>query len=248
MYNPFSLENKTILITGASSGIGKATALECARMGAKVIITGRNEGRLNETFSALEGSGHRIIVATLENEEGIDLLVAGLPELNGIVNAAGMLKIVPFQFINRDAINEIFNLNFFSPVLLSQKIIKSKKLVKQSSVVFVSSIDGTHTTHIGNSIYSSTKGALCSIVRSMALELASKKIRVNSVLPGMIQTPMINFENLSEEQKQSELKLYPLKRFGEPVEVAHSIIYLLSDASSWVTGTGMVIDGGYTLL
>lgn len=246
-YNPFSLNGKTILVTGASSGIGRATAIECSRMGANVIITGRNENRLQETYDMLDGSSHQKVVVDLNHEEAILKVTESMPTIDGIVHSAGIVKTLPFHFINGDDLKEVFTINFVSPVLLSQKIIKAKKLSKGGSIVFISSIDGTNVAHIGNSLYSSSKGAVNSMVRSMALELSAKKIRVNCVSPGMINTPLIFTEAITQEQIESEAKLYPLKRYGKPEEIAYAVVYLLSDACSWVTGTNLIIDGGFTL-
>ena len=248
MYNPFTLQDKTILVTGASSGIGKATAIECAKMGATVVITGRNEERLKDTYIQLEGKGHLMFVVDLIVENELNVLVEKLPVLNGIANVAGIVKTLPFPFVNKMELSNIFELNFFSPVILSQKIIKAKKIAKEASIVFVSSIDGPLIVHAGNSMYAASKAAISAIAKNMAIDLAPKKIRVNSILPGMTDTAMIHQENFSSEQKDADMKLYPLKRYGKPEEIAFGIIYLLSDASSWVTGTNLVIDGGFTLL
>ncbi|MDR2942399.1 MAG: SDR family oxidoreductase [Treponema sp.] len=248
MYNPFSLTGKIILVTGASSGIGRAIAVECSKMGASVIIIGRNEERLNRTFELLEGCDHKKIICDLSSEESINELVAQLSILNGIVHVAGIVKTLPFQFVSSKEINNIFSVNFLAPVLLSQTIIKKKKISKDSSIVFISSIDGPVTVHAGNSMYAASKGAITAIAKNMAVDLASKKIRVNCILPGMIETPLIHTGNITQEQLDIDMKLYPLKRYGKPEEIAYAVIYLLSEASSWVTGSNLVIDGGFTLL
>lgn len=247
MYNPFSLYGKTILVTGASSGIGRATAIECSKLGAKLIITGRNIERLDETWEQLEGEGHLKIIAnlTIENQQGD--IVNSLPEIDGLVNSAGILKSLPFNFIRKKDLLEVFDTNFFAPVLLSQRIIKARKFKKGGSIVFISSIEGPLITHTGNSIYSASKSAVSAIAKSMAIELASKSIRVNCVLPGMTETPLINIDFITKDQVEADKSLYPLRRYGKAEEIALSVIYLLSDASSWVTGSNLVIDGGITL-
>jgi len=248
MYNPFTLKGKTILITGASSGIGKATALECSKLGASLIIIGRDKQRLSATYSELDGNNHIQINADLTDESTIDKVIDELPCIDGIANIAGIVKTLPFHFISKKELDKVFDVNFFAPVLLSQKIIKKKKLNKDSSIVFVSSIDGPITAHIGNSIYSASKGAISAISRNMAVDLASKKIRVNSVLPGMTETPLIHGDGITQEQLDIDKNLYPLKRYGDPKEIAWAIIYFLSDASAWTTGSQLIVDGGFTLL
>jgi len=248
MHNPFSLEGKTILVTGASSGIGRAIAIECSKMGAKLIITARNEERLNETLSQMEGSGHSIIIADLNNEKDRQTLIEQSPNLNGLVNCAGLINTLPFQFVTEDILKSVMNVNFTAPVLISIELIKRKKILKNSSIVFISSISGVLCVAVANSIYSASKGAINGMAKNMAVDLASKGIRVNSVNPGMIETHIFDAGTVTPEQLEEDKKRYPLKRHGKPEEVAYAVIYLLSDASSWVTGSNLVIDGGYTLL
>ena len=247
-YNPYSLEGKTILVTGASSGIGKATAIECSKLGARVVITGRDEARLQQTLSSLEGEGHVVNTADLGEDDGIRFLVERVPVLNGIVHAAGISDTVLFQFLKKERLENIFNINFFAPVVLSQLLLKKKLLQKGGSIVFLSSIDGPVTAHIGNSMYSATKGALSAMMQNMSIELASKGIRVNAVLPGMTETPLIHNDDITQEQLNKDMELYPLKRYADPREIAWAIIYLLSDASTFTIGASLVVDGGFTIL
>lgn len=247
MYNPFSLEGKTILVTGASSGIGKATAIECSKMGAKVVITGRNKERLNDTFSLLEGDNHIQIIADLGDEASFSNLISEIPKLDGLVHSAGLTKNVPFQFATRDNINEVMDVNFFAPAELSRLLIKSKRISKSGSIVFISSVSGVMCSAPASSIYSSSKGAVNGLIKGMALDLAPKQIRVNSVNPGVVETNIFDAGVVSEEQLEENKKQYPLKRFGKPTDIAFAVIYLLSDASSWVTGSNLLIDGGLTL-
>ena len=247
-YNPYSLEGKTILVTGASSGIGKATAIECSKLGARVVITGRDEARVQQTLSSLEGEGHVVITADLGEDDGIRFLVERVPVLNGIVHAAGISDTVLFQFLKKERLENIFNINFFAPVVLSQLLLKKKLLQKGGSIVFLSSIDGPVTAHIGNSMYSATKGALSAMMQNMSIELASKGIRVNAVLPGMTETPLIHNDDITQEQLNKDMELYPLKRYADPREIAWAIIYLLSDASTFTIGASLVVDGGFTIL
>ena len=247
MINPFSLEGRTVLVTGASSGIGRTTAIECSQMGANVIITGRDQARLDEVFSELEGEGHQAVIADLTQEEQLQGLLGQLPVVDGVVLCAGQGTVVPFKMADRKKQDPIFEINYFAPVELLRQLLKKKKLANGASVVFVSSIGGVDSITIGNSIYGASKAALNSAMRFCALELAPKKIRVNSVCPGMVNTKLIKGGAVSEEQHQADMQKYPLKRYGEPEDVANGIIYLLSNASSWVTGHSLVIDGGYTL-
>ena len=246
-YNPFSLKGKTILVTGASSGIGQATAIECSKLGASLVITGRNKDRLQETFSQLEGDSHMSIPAELTNQEDVSNLISSLPSLDGLVLCAGIGMTRPFPFCTRDQLDNVYNVNFFAPTELFRLLVKKKKMNKNSSVVCVSSVAGIKSYNKGNGIYGSSKAALNSIMKFCAIELAPKKIRVNSVNPGMVNTKLIQEGTITEEQFQLDMEKYPLKRYGEPIDIAHGIIYLLSDASSWVTGHSLVIDGGYTI-
>lgn len=249
-YNPFSLEGKTILVTGASSGIGKATAIECSKMGATVILTGRNQERLDETLSELKAYsalGHKRVVADLSNTNAIERLVDELPLLDGVVCNAGVQKTLPVQFITKQELENILNVNTIAPVLIIRLLLKKKKISKGASIVFTSSIGGVYTTTMGNTMYGISKGGINAFMKGVALELAIKGIRSNSVNPGLVETNLVSGIPVAEEDIKRNMEKYPLKRFGRPEEIAYAIIYLLSDASSWVTGHSLVIDGGITL-
>lgn len=245
-YNPFSLEGKTILVTGASSGIGQATAIECSKMGAKVVITGRNEQRLEETFNMLSGEGHIKVLADINSEEEIQKLVDECPILDGLVNNAGRGKSKPVNFIKMEDMHDVYQTNLFGVALLTKQLLKKKKIAKQGSIVFTSSIS-SYMTAPGLAIYASSKAAVSAYMRTCAVELGSKGIRANAVLPGMVETKLINSGTYTDEDKKNDLNLYPLGRYGNPNDIAYAIIYLLSNASAWVTGTEMIIDGGRTL-
>ena len=245
-YNPFSLEGKTVLVTGASSGIGQATAIECSKMGARVVVTGRNEERLNETFTQLEGEGHMKIMANLNLQSDIDALVEACPVLDGLVNNAGRGKSKPVNFLKLEDLQDVFQTNLFGVALLTKGLLKKKKLSKGSSIVFTSSIS-SHMTAAGLSIYASSKAALCGYMRTCAIELGAKGIRANAILPGMVETKLINSGTYTDEDKQNDLTLYPLGRYGRPEEIALAMVFLLSDASAWITGSEMIIDGGRSL-
>lgn len=248
MYNPFSLNGKTILITGATSGIGRTTAIECSKLGARIIVTGRNEERAKETLSMLEGEGHRSILADMSVRESIEQLVDEIPVIDGFVCNAGYNFVQLVQFIKAEDMEDIFRVNIEGPIYLTRCLVKRKKLAKDSSMVFTSSVSARGICYHGNSLYSATKAALTAFMRNISLELASKHIRCNSVAPGLIETPLKEKKTeISEEQWEENKRLYPLGRYGNPQDVAYAIIYLLSDASCWVTGTEMVIDGGRSL-
>ncbi|MBR5716319.1 MAG: SDR family oxidoreductase [Bacteroidales bacterium] len=244
-YNPFTLEGKTILVTGASSGIGRATAVECAKLGSRVVISGRNKERLAETFSQLEGEGHLQIVADLSKQEDIDNLVAQTPALNGLVNNAGQNSLVTVNYIERTDLDTIYQTNVFAPILLTKGLLKKRKILKGGSIVFTSSIASSLSTP-GSCLYASTKASVSSFMRSCAVELGGRGIRSNAVLPGTIETSL-GIGNVPDELFAKDKDLYALKRYGKPEEVAYAIIYLLSDAAAWVTGTSLVIDGGRLL-
>lgn len=243
-YNPFSLEGKIILVTGASSGIGRAIAIECSRMGANVIITARNEQRLQETLAQMEGK-HEYIVADLLRDEDITQLVNCIDSVTGIVNCAGITQTLPFQFVDTPALSNIMSVNFITPTILTARLVKQKKISKGGSIVFISSVSGKFVSIPANSMYTASKGAIDGIAKGMALDLAPKKIRVNTINPGMIETNIMSSGVVSEEQLTEDAKTkYPLKRYGKPEEVAYIAVYLLSDASVWMTGSNIVIDGG----
>lgn len=250
MYNPFSLLGKNILVTGASSGIGRAIAIECSKMGAIVLLTARNEERLQETLQQMENvEKHSVVQADLSNEEDIERLVSSVSyKLDGIVQCAGFTIPKPFQFVSKEDVKGIMAVNFEAPVYLTQLLLKKKKINKSSSIVFISSISGVYISSVAGSLYSASKGAINGIVKGLAIELSTKNIRVNCVNPGMILTDIFKEGIITKEQLEEDAKKYPLKRYGKPEEVAYAVIYLLSDASAWVTGTNLLIDGGYTLL
>ena len=247
-YNPFTLLDKTILITGASSGIGKAAAIECSKMGAKVIITARNVERLEQTIKQMAGSDHEYIQADLSRYEDIKKLVNNVSEIDGLVNNAGISKPTLTQFISEEVVNDIFLVNTFAPIYLTQGLLKQKRIKNKGSIVFTSSISGLACSEVGESLYSASKAAINGFVKGAAIELATKGIRLNTVNPGLIDTNIFDEGIITKEQLEEKKKKYPLRRFGKPEEVAYAIIYFLSDASLWTTGANLIIDGGYTLI
>ena len=248
-YNPFSLQGKTVLVTGASSGIGRETAVVCSRMGAAVVITGRNEERLQQTFDELnpDVEGHMQLLADVTRAEDVERLVAALPKLDGAVLCAGNSTTLPLQFGTREKFDNMFNVNFFAPVELMRLMYKKKVLQKGASVVLIASIGGTHSFMPGNGVYGASKAALNSVMKYAAREYASRRVRVNSICPGMVDTPLIHRGTITEEQLAEDAKRYPLGRYGQPGDIANGAVFLLSDASSWLTGHDLVIDGGFSI-
>ena len=247
MHNPFTLQDKTILVTGASSGIGQCVSIVCSKMNARLVITGRNEERLNETYEKLMGEGHRAVIADLSTQEGVDYLVSNCEQLDGVVHCAGIPKICPVKRLNRGLLYDIVNTNELAPILLTAALLKNSKLQKQSSIVFIASIAGVFRAgSVGDSDYSATKGALSGFAMTAAKELGPQEIRVNTICPAVVETPILanSYNMMTEEEIKKKLSSYPLRRFGRPEDVANGVVYLLSDASSWVTGINLAIDGG----
>lgn len=249
MYNPYSLEGKTILVTGASSGIGQSIAEECARMGARLVITARNEERLKKVYSSLSGEGHQYVVADLSRYEDIQQLVDLCPKLDGVSNNAGIIRVILVKFINQEYLDDIFNTNTVGPILLTNLLVKKKKLNKNASLVFTSSLSGVYCVHYGESMYAASKGAISGFAKGAALDLSSQGIRVNCVNPGIVQTNIFQTAGvITEDDLAEKVKLFPLKRIGVPADIAYAHIFLLSNASSWITGINLPVDGGYILI
>ena len=253
MYNPYSLAGKNILVSGASSGIGRTTAIECAKLGASVIVTARNEERLSAVFAELaidSGQHHKMIISDLNTVDGINTLIEHLTEIDGLSSNVGIsLGSIPIKFISDEAVEKVWQVNTFSQVKLIRGLIKKKKLKKNSSIVFTSSVGGVTAFNVGNSVYGMSKAALDSFMKFCAVDFASRGIRCNSVCPGMIETPMNGGEGaLNDEDYKKDMEHYLLKRYGRPEEVAWSITFLLSDASSFITGVSLSVDGGLSII
>lgn len=246
-YNPFSLAEKTILITGASSGIGRAIAIECSKLGAQVIITGRDKLRLAETLNSLKDGSRLSVACDLNDKNQVYAMVDSLPQLDGFVANAGCNRRMLCQFIKEDNLEIVIQTNLISPILLTKALLKGKKIKKEASIVFTSSIAVYHSS-IGDSVYSASKGGIQSFSKVLALELAGKKIRVNTIQPGMVRTGFVENSVLSEDEYAADEKKYPLGRYGRPEDIAHAATFLLSDASSWMTGSSIIIDGGISLI
>lgn len=242
-FNPFTLDGKTILVTGASSGIGRGIAIACSKMGASVIVNGRNEQRLSETMSEMEGDDNLSLAADLSDNVALAEMVAKLPKLDGIVHCAGIGQRILCKQLQESDLENMMNVNFKAPVMLQTEILKQKKINKSASIVFIASIACDSPT-IGNAMYSASKGAIISYANCLALELAPRLIRVNCILPAMIWTDLIFKGGITEEELKEDEKKYPLKRYGKPEDIANLSIYLLSDAAAWMTGSSIKITGG----
>ncbi len=244
-YNPFSLQDKVILITGAAGAVGRATSVECARLGARLILSDIDEDGLAGTLGLLEGRDHSCHAADLTCQEDVDGLVAALPQLDGFVSNAGVSKPVPVKLINKEDLERIMSVNTFAPVCLTQRLLRKKKFNAGASLVFTSSVSGLYVTAPGNAMYGASKGALQVFMKNVALECAPR-IRCNCVSPGMVNTQFAG-GYYTDEDLARDVETYPLKRYGEPRDVALATVYLLSDASSWVTGQSLVVDGGKSI-
>ena len=242
-YNPFSLEGKTILVTGASSGIGRGIAIACSKMGATVVLNSRNKEKLNDTLSNLASGGHTVVAADLNNREAVAKMVFSLPMLDGVVHCAGIGQRVLCKVATEKDVDDVMDTNFKAPVLLQTELQKQKKISKGASIVFIASV-ATWSPSIGNAFYSASKGAIVSYSNCLALELAPRKVRVNCISPAMVWTDLVLQEDVTIEQLKVDEQKYPLKRYGTPEDIANLAIYMLSDASAWMTGSNVKISGG----
>lgn len=251
-YNPFNLENKVIIVTGASSGIGAQCAIDCSKMGAKVVLVARNEERLLHTLSQMEGKGHLVLPLDLslskDLKEIVKDVVSKMGQINGVVNCAGMSSVTPLKLVTGELLDLFFRTNVYSAINLSKEITRVGNYDKEGgcSIIFLSSIMGL----VGEkckTLYSATKGALIAATRSMACELAKNKVRVNVVSPGAIETPInAKLPHMADPALRKELEDKHLLGLGECSDISNACIYLLSDAARWVTGQNLVVDGGYT--
>lgn len=242
-FNPFSLKDKTVLVTGASSGIGQGIALLCSKMGATVVINGRNETRLQDTLSQMEGKDNIIAQGDLSDFASLSELVSKMPKLDGVVHCAGIGSRVLCKMMQESDLDQTMSVNFKAPVMLQTELLKQKKINKNGSIVFIASM-AQDSPSIGNALYAASKSAIISYAQCLQLELAPRLIRVNCISPAMVWTDLIFKGGITEEQLQEDEKKYPLKRYGHPEDIANLAVYLLSDASSWMGGSNIKITGG----
>lgn len=246
MNNSFSLQGKTILVTGASSGIGRAIAIACAEAGASVVLNGRNQQRLQATLEALTGDGHLVIAVDLTDSKQRQALAEQVPVLDGVVHCAGIGSRVLCKMLEEQDVNRVMQVNFEAPVLLQAELLREKKIAKEASIVFIASAAATMPS-VGNAIYSASKAATIAYAKCLAQELANRKIRVNCISPAMVWTDLA-LVGATEEQLREAEQNYPLKRYAQPEDIAPMAVYLLSDAASWVTGSNMELTGGAQML
>ena len=252
-YNPFSLENKVILVTGASSGIGRQCAIDCSKMGARVVLVARNEERLKQTLEQCEEpSRHIILPVDLSSSDGlkeaIKDVVAKVGKINGVVNCAGMSSVTPLKLVTDELLDQFFRTNVYSAINLSKEVTRAGNYDKECgcSIIFLASIMGLCGEKC-KTMYSATKGALIAAARSMACELAKNKVRVNVISPGAIETPInAKLPHMADPELRKELENKHLLGLGECSDIANACIYLLSDAAKWVTGQNIIVDGGYS--
>lgn len=242
MENRFSLAGKTILVTGASSGIGRSIAIACAEEGAIIVLNGRNQARLQATKDALKGDGHIIIPADITDSIQRQALSEQVPALSGVVHCAGIGSRVLGKMLDEDDVRRVMNANFEAPVLLQAELLREKKIAKEASVVFLASAAASMPS-IGNAIYSASKAAMIAYAKCLAQELASRKVRVNCISPAMVWTDLA-LVGATEEQLRNAEQSYPLKRYAQPEDIAPMAVYLLSNASEWVTGSNFELTGG----
>lgn len=242
-FNPFSLGGKTILVTGASSGIGRGVAVVCSKMGAEVVIGGRNKSKLQETLSLMEGQNHSMMVGDLTDTTSLHSMVEQLPKLDGVVHCAGIGQRTPCKMLREEDVEGVMNVNFKAPVLLQSELLQQKKVNKNASIVFIASI-ASWSPSFGNSVYSASKGAIISYANCLSIELAPRQIRVNCISPAMVWTDLIMQEGVDVDKLKEDESRYPLKRYGTPEDIANLAVYMLSDASAWMTGSNVKISGG----
>lgn len=252
-FNPFSLEGKVIVISGAASGIARQCAISCSRMGGKLILLDLNAEGLQETMGMVERPEEHYwaSVNLLEYEKVGEIIkeaVAKVGRINGLLNCAGISTTNLFKLTKPEELDKFFHVNVYTGYFLAQECTKMGNLSKEGgSIVFFSSVAGSYG-EVGKSTYGMTKAALLNLAKHLACEMARKNVRVNSISPGAICTPInMNLPHMKDPEKRARLEAQHLLGLGKTDDVANACIYLLSDASKWVTGTNIFIDGGFSV-
>lgn len=243
--DPYSLAGKRLLVTGASSGLGRAIAIACAGRGAAIVATGRDEPRLGDTRAALEGDGHAVVVADLNEAEGRNKVIAACGTLDGIVHSAGISRLSPMRLATPQHLADVWKINYEAPMLMTQKLLAKNLVAANGSILFMSSI-AAYIGVAGVGAYSGTKAALIATMRCMAMEVAKRGIRVNCLAPALVETPLLAATESVVASLDAQRAAYPLG-FGKPADVANAAVFFLSGASRWITGTTLVMDGGLTI-
>ncbi|QLF92480.1 SDR family oxidoreductase [Pseudomonas sp. ABC1] len=243
--DPFSLNGKRVLVTGASSGIGRQIAITCSQVGAQMVICGRDAKRLQSTFAELYGEDHALIVADLSTEEGVTRVANESGALDGLVHAAGIARLVPFRLINASHLQTIFNTNTYGPLLLTQAVLARKCIARQGSILFISAL-ASHSGAMATGAYAASKSALLGAMRTLAIELGRQGIRANCIAPGYVRTPML--EGLGQGgANMAELIARTPLGMGEPEDIAYTSVFYLSDASRGLTSNYTIVDGGLSI-
>jgi NAD(P)-dependent dehydrogenase (short-subunit alcohol dehydrogenase family) len=248
-----NLNNKVIVISGSSSGIGRSCAIRCSEQGAKVALLGRDETRLKETLSKLSGEGHKFYCQDLVEYDKLKDLVSRIAEdigvISGFIHSAGIEIVLPLKLTEPHHFERAFAVNVISGFELTKHIVKKKNVDPDgASIIYISSVMGV-TGQPTKTVYSATKGALISGTRSLAVELARYSIRVNCVSPAVVKTGMSQamMDKTTSDAVEEIIKAHPLG-IGQPKDVADTCVFLLSDSAKWITGTNIVVDGGYVSL
>lgn len=250
-FNPFSLAGRRVLITGASSGLGQAIALACAKMGAELLVTGRDQVRLAQTLEQLKAISalqHQSVVADLTQHTERENLVSAIgTEIDGLVHSAGISRLCPVRMMSEAHLHEVQRINVDAPLLLTQALLKRNLIGTGGSVLFIASI-AAHIGVAGVGAYSGTKAALIAISRCLAMEVVKRRIRVNCLCPALVETPLLDatMQAIGTDSTDRQRSYYPLG-FGKPEDVANAALFMLSDGSRWITGVDLVMDGGLTI-
>lgn len=243
--DPFSLDGRRILVTGGSSGLGRAIAQACAARGATVVVNGRDGTRLAETLASLGDGAHASIAADLVEPAGRESVVAACGTVDGVVHSAGISRLSPIRLATPQHVSDVWKINYEAPTLLTQRLLAKNQVAQNGSILFLSSI-AAFIGVAGVGVYSGTKAALIATMRCLAMEVVKRGIRVNCLAPALVETPLLAATEAVVASLEEQRAAYPLG-FGKPEDVASASVFFLSDASRWITGTTLVMDGGLTI-